>query len=65
MKPVGYTLRVGSMTAKAVLITWLNGHTAVFKLYDELGCFRIGNVIKVNMHTLEASMYHELYGEAV
>lgn len=61
MKPQGYTLRVDKEEVIAVLVKWLNGHTAVFKLYGPLKRFRAGNYVKVNMHTYDAVLSKEIY----
>lgn len=58
-----YNLKKDKITVKAILIAWLNGHTAVFTLYGDLFSFKTGDTIKVNMNTLWASPYECLIRE--
>ncbi len=65
IEPQAYTLRIGDQVCRAALMAWVNGHTAVFYLFGSLGMFTETEVIKVNMHTLEASRHLDLIKEVV
>lgn len=61
----GWLLRKDDVIAKSILIAWINGHTGVFKLINDIGCFSRDDVIRINMNTLEAKIYDDLFKEAV
>ncbi len=63
IEPQAYNLRVGTEICRAALIAWINGHTAVFYIFGNLGIFKTSETIKVNMHTLDATKYESSTGE--
>ncbi len=55
-----YNLRLGDQTVNAVLIDWLGHNIGIFRLYGIIGRFKSGDVIQIDMTTLEAELYKDL-----
>ena len=53
---MGYILKIGNESCGAVLLEWISGHVALFRLATDLKHIRAGSLVRINMNTMELTL---------
>ncbi|GAC1502877.1 MAG: hypothetical protein NVS1B10_07760 [Candidatus Saccharimonadales bacterium] len=62
MKLQAYILKFGDETVRATMFEQLD-HFAILRLHGDIGLFRTDNIVRLNLKTLEISLYEHRLSE--